>query len=462
MKNVMPRHLRTAVLVALSYVAMALTWIVLSDQTLSRRLTTIQGLNTAQTIKGIGFVLVTGTLLFGIIALLMQRLIASRDALAAGKQQLQAVLDSQIDLVCRYTPDTTVIFANDAYRAFFGPGLHHVLNKPFLPRVAPADRTRVQERIAETLATREPNVSVVKSISPDGRTAHIEWVTQVVSPPGEEPPIIQAVGRDVTERVSTRQQLLELNEGLEARVRKRTEELRQANDELRQLAEAKDHFVSNVSHELRAPLTSMKLQAAMLAKRHPATGERVTRIQRDITRMEQTINDLRDLARLEQRTAPPEPQPIDLIDLITTYTRDRLPVAQMRGIKLNIAPPLDPLPKAKGVPSLIEQTAGILLNNAIVYTPRGGSVTVRFAAKQLDGTTYAGFSIVDTGIGIPPEEQDAIFERFYRGQQARKTHDTGTGLGLPIAKAIVTTHNGLIDVESTPGEGSCFNVWLPA
>ena len=97
------------------------------------------------------------------------------------------------------------------------------------------------------------------------------------------------------------------------------------------------------------------------------------------------------------------------------------------------------------------------------YTPAGGSISIRTLAEEHEGKMWAGFSISDTGPGISAEDQQRLFERFYRGKAARESHAAGTGLGLSIAKEIIHRHGGRIEVQSTgiPGKGTTFYVWLP-
>jgi signal transduction histidine kinase len=109
---------------------------------------------------------------------------------------------------------------------------------------------------------------------------------------------------------------------------------------------------------------------------------------------------------------------------------------------------------------MLSQVVANLLTNALQYTPRGG-VLVSTARREDDGRIWCALSVRDTGLGIAPEEHPRIFERFYRGEGSRRVRAPGTGLGLAICSEIVERHGGKITLESQPGEGSCFTVWLP-
>jgi signal transduction histidine kinase len=106
----------------------------------------------------------------------------------------------------------------------------------------------------------------------------------------------------------------------------------------------------------------------------------------------------------------------------------------------------------------------ILLTNALTYTPEGGRVVVTTQLRRREGKRWAGFSVGDTGPGIPLDEQSRVFERFVRGKVGRESGVPGTGLGLALAQEIVQRHRGQIELvsEGAPGKGATFTVWLPA
>jgi signal transduction histidine kinase len=114
--------------------------------------------------------------------------------------------------------------------------------------------------------------------------------------------------------------------------------------------------------------------------------------------------------------------------------------------------------------NLIEQALSVLLTNALNYTPAHGQVMVQTHTDPLADRQWIGFSVIDTGLGISPDEQTKLFTRFFRGQTGRKSGVPGTGLGLAIAKEIVERHGGKIEVKSDgiPGSGTTFTVWIPA
>ncbi len=234
--------------------------------------------------------------------------------------------------------------------------------------------------------------------------------------------------------------------------------LRDITEEKRVEAIKRD-FVANVSHEMRTPLASIKGYSETLLD--GAMDDRNTLrdflkiIDRHATRMSRLIDDLLILSRLESQQVPVNPCPMDLKGLVLSTTASFERQAADKGIRLSASLP-EGLPPVLGDRDRLEQVMVNLLDNAIKYTPSGGSVEV--AACESDGMVQV--DVKDTGIGIPPEDIPRIFERFYRVDKARSRELGGTGLGLAIVKHIIQGHDGRVWVESEPGRGSTFSFTL--
>ena len=247
---------------------------------------------------------------------------------------------------------------------------------------------------------------------------------------------------------------------LEIAVEFRTRELEQANEELIRLSEIKDAFVSNVSHELRSPITSMKMQLQMLEYDTDRTDIYIGRLKRETDRLETLIEDLLRLSRLEQGNFVLELRNTDLNRLLDHFVNDRREVARRAGLKITFQPAQD-LAAVRANAGMLEQVLGILFTNAVAYTPSGGQITVTTTQPDTD---HVAFVVSDTGPGIATEEQEQIFERFSRGSTGRRSKVGGTGLGLSIAAKIMEFHGGAIDVQS-PGldnHATSFIATLPA
>ena len=267
----------------------------------------------------------------------------------------------------------------------------------------------------------------------------------------------------------SRRHAADLEEKVAARTTELTQreaDLRAANERLTELDRLKSKFVSNVSHELRTPLGNIKLYLELLEGADDARRPRyMATLTRETDLLYSLIEDLLQLSRLDQGTAIPSPQRVDLGELVTQLVGDRVAQAQQKG--LTLAAEVSPeLPPAVAGIRMLRQVFSNLITNAMNYTPAGGSVTVRAGvaapAPSPDGPAWLAVSVTDTGLGISAEDQAHLFERFYRGEAARVSKAQGTGLGLAICDEIVRRHRGRITVESQQGEGTTITVWLPA
>jgi signal transduction histidine kinase len=176
--------------------------------------------------------------------------------------------------------------------------------------------------------------------------------------------------------------------------------------------------------------------------------------------LQSLIESILDLSQLDQeRMIPNGPQQaLDLREIVIETVNGLHTPASHREISIELVAQDSPL-WIQGVPAQIKQMVLNLLVNGINYTPQAGRITVTLWAEEK--SQQAKLQVRDTGMGIEPDEQDKIFDRFYRGRQVTELGRPGAGLGLSIVKEIVTLHRGQISVESQPGQGSCFTVSLP-
>jgi two-component system phosphate regulon sensor histidine kinase PhoR len=230
--------------------------------------------------------------------------------------------------------------------------------------------------------------------------------------------------------------------------------------ELRKLETHRQEFVANVSHELKTPLAAIKAYAETLLDGALADPHNnvpfVRRIDEQANRLHQLILDLLSLARIESGEAGFEIGVVDLEPLIEASITQYQQAATAKGMNLQRAqdcPGLTVRADEEGM----RQILGNLIDNAIKYTPAGGSVTVSWRSEAQD----AVIEVADTGIGIAPDDQARLFERFYRVDRARSRELGGTGLGLSIVKHLAQAFSGEVSVRSEPGKGSTFSVRLP-
>lgn len=230
-------------------------------------------------------------------------------------------------------------------------------------------------------------------------------------------------------------------------------------EQLQRVEQSRQEFVSNVSHELKTPLSSIKVLTESLIFEDNVPVEMYQEFFQDINsevdRLNNIISDLLTLVRLDQREIPMNITSVDLNEMSQNILKRLIPLAKKKEIKLiyeshkDITAEIDEVKFTLALSNLIE--------NAIKYTPNGGEVKVIIQSDVQD----AFITVQDTGIGIAKQEQSKIFERFYRTDKTRNRETGGTGLGLAITYKTVVMHNGSIQVESEEGEGSTFIIQVP-
>jgi two-component system phosphate regulon sensor histidine kinase PhoR len=228
--------------------------------------------------------------------------------------------------------------------------------------------------------------------------------------------------------------------------------------ELKMLEKIRKDFVANVSHELRTPVSVIKGYAETIlseGQNLPAAKlvQFIEVIHSHAERLAHLISDLLTLSRIESGAIPLEPVPVSILAAVNRVAHLLDQKALSKKVTLTKAVALAALPDIQADPDKLEQILINLLDNAIKFTPAGGTVSVDAA----DLGDRIRIDVKDTGIGIPPKDIPRIFERFYRVDTARSRELGGTGLGLSIVKHIVQAHGGSVAVESTPGKGSIFS-----
>ena len=233
-------------------------------------------------------------------------------------------------------------------------------------------------------------------------------------------------------------------------------------DELQRVNKIRRDFVANVSHDLKTPATSLKLLAESLEEaldEDPAQARLfAAQLKKETERLANLITDLLDLARLESQEPIAYRTLVDVRGVLMTVLAHMRRVARKKDISLQ----WKRFGKAAEYTIFGDETQLIsmftnLVDNAVKYTPPGGRVEVVGDSESSEIT----IRISDSGIGIPEAKIPRIFERFYRVDKARSKATGGTGLGLSIVRHVAENHGGRVTVESSPGEGSTFTVYLP-
>ncbi|MBS1153058.1 MAG: sensory box histidine kinase, partial [Myxococcaceae bacterium] len=227
---------------------------------------------------------------------------------------------------------------------------------------------------------------------------------------------------------------------------------------LRRVDELKNDLVATVAHEFRTPLTSLRMAIHLCVElaAGPLTAKQLDLLvaaREDCERLQAIVDDLLDLSRIQSGSLELERRQVQLREWLDSALEPHRGAAEQRGVTISseIEPFFD---QVEIDPSRLALVLGNLVSNAIHYSPSGGSVEIKVSRQGRLGR----FEVRDAGVGINPEHQKRIFERFFRVPGARPE---GAGLGLAIAREIVEAHGGEIGVESQPGKGSCFWFTVP-
>ena len=228
----------------------------------------------------------------------------------------------------------------------------------------------------------------------------------------------------------------------------------------RRAAELHRDFVANASHELKTPLAAVSASIETLlghARDDPAATERFLGvIAAQVRRMTRLVEDLLSLNRIELNERVPPRDPQDLPAIVAEAVEALRPAADEAGVTLDFDAP-ERVSAVHGDRNELGQVFRNLIENAVKYGGPGVSVCV----SMVEASGTVGVAVRDTGPGIAREHLPRLTERFYRVSVRRSREQGGTGLGLAIVKHVVARHRGRLEIESRPGEGSCFTVWLP-
>jgi signal transduction histidine kinase len=280
---------------------------------------------------------------------------------------------------------------------------------------------------------------------------------------------LNLIDRDTLDQVVT-EQIIQLrsalqasNRNLEQRVKERTSDLNEALNRLSELSQMKANFVSNISHELRTPLTHVKGYVELLISESlgPITEDQrhaLSVSQRATGRLESMIEDLIMFSLSSRGELSMKLEPVDIRRLVLLAAKTAKNKAGERGVQLTTEA-VDGIPAVQADPEKISWAVNQLLDNAIKFTPSGGSVIVKLSEE---GGNLIHIAVTDTGIGIPTGRMKEIFEPFHQLDGSSTRHYGGTGLGLSLVRQIIEAHGSLLDVQSVEGKGSTFRFPLLA
>ncbi len=259
-----------------------------------------------------------------------------------------------------------------------------------------------------------------------------------------------------------------LNVGLEAKVAERTRQLSEANEKLKQLDRLKSDFVSSVSHELKTPLTTIRMSVDNLldgiaGEVSPVLGRYLDKMKSSTDRLVRMITDLLDLSRIESGRVELHRTVFPLTDIFKEIQEHLGSLAASKGLSLVVVPCPDDVRVDADHDKLLQVLIN-LTDNAMKFTLSGGEVRISVGSHELPRFVQQQFVLIqveDTGAGIPDNQLSAIFEKFHQVHREGQPKAQGTGLGLAIARSLVELHGGRIWAESELGKGTRFSFTIP-
>jgi two-component system phosphate regulon sensor histidine kinase PhoR len=352
------------------------------------------------------------------------RLASMFNLLEHDREQLRVILSGMVEGVIAIDDQQRMLFANDRAGELLGFDSNAAVGKGLFDLTS---QQKFREIVEKGLAGTEPYREELDWKGPPPRTLAI-YISRF---PGHGAPGAVVVIHDTTD--------------------------------VRQVERLRQDFVANVSHELKTPLAVIKSSVEALAdgaaEEPDARVMFLTQVTREADRLEDLIQDLLSLARIESGNLGLEPQAIGLGEAITDCVERHQARAEVKTLTMVERPPADaPADVAAWAdPDALRQVMDNLVDNAIKYTPNGGRITVRWSATA----DTVSFEVADTGVGIPEADLPRVFERFYRVDKARSRAVGGTGLGLAIVKHLVHVMKGQVKATSKVGKGTTFRVTLP-
>jgi PAS domain S-box-containing protein len=356
-----------------------------------------------------------------------------RQALEADRTK--AILESISDAVIVFDPQGTVILANPITARVLGLSaqqwIHRNLNDEIMPDLSEKDREmmaavfRIVKSVRKSLASDKALTS--KTFASAGQVIASSFTSVALHE--AEPLNIVAVFRDVTREA--------------------------------QLDQMKSEFIAMAAHEIRTPMTSIKGYIDLLVAGIPGpVNEKQARflqtVKANAERLMKLVNDLLDISKIESEGLKLNLQSVSLADVVAKVVIALGEQLEAKGQHLIVDVPID-LPEAMADRDRMVQVVTNLLDNAHKYTPGGGTISIQ--GRQADA--HLELEVRDSGIGISAPDQDRLFKRFFRADNAVRTQERGAGLGLTICREIIERHGGEIQIESKLGRGSTFRIVLP-
>jgi PAS domain S-box-containing protein len=325
-----------------------------------------------------------------------------------------------------------IIDANQIFAEMFGYTLSELVGSSVYPLFVPESR----EVLAHHIMTASEETYEAVGLRADGSTFPVEIMAKAAPYAGRKARV--AVLRDISERQRNQQRALEL--ALE-----------------REKVKMLERFIGDASHDLKTPITTMKVSLSVLRQTNDEKKHRrhLEILESQVEHLQKLMEDLLNMTRLD-RTVELRSRSVELNQIVREIIAKAQALAERKGLTIEFSTGADRI-SVRADRDKLNQAITVLVTNALNYTPESGTVWVR--TRTLPDQVI--IEVQDTGIGIEADDLPHIFKRFYRADPARGTYSGGLGLGLTMAQKIVEAHNGQLEVESTPGQGSTFRIHLP-
>gem|GEM_PF-806009 len=388
----------------------------------------------------------------------------AQDALAESAAKFKLLADSASDVITFYNEDRIIRYISPSVERIIGYTPEQLVGKEFQSFVHPDDVAAINERRTRVLAgVPQTGLASWRAQKADGGYAWMESTVTIISK-SEDGTKFQAVAiaRDITERIARETAL----KTAQSKLKRNTEELQVLAQELdiqrlraEQANAAKSQFLATMSHELRTPLTGVIGMADLLlgSMLTPDQEKQVQMLTRSARILLDLLNEILDLSKIESGKFE-----LEYIDFLLSDILDELrdlfaPAASEKGLMLEIPADAGPVNAVRGDPKRLRQTLVNLLGNAVKFTS-AGSVKVRAAQVVAGEEVRLTFDVIDTGIGIAPENVRKLFQPFTQAETSTARRFGGTGLGLTISRRFAEAMGGDITVLSEPGKGSTFTL----
>jgi PAS domain S-box-containing protein len=370
---------------------------------------------------------------------------AAEEALRTSEERFRLLAENATDIISRRGPYGLVTYVSPSVEAVLGYEPESIISTGTAELVHPEDREKYRRFL--TPEGDEPAQATYRMRHADGHYVWLEGRCRLVRDPETNMPLeYQVVSRDVTER------------------QQRADELRAAKEAAEVANVAKSQFLANMSHEIRTPMNAIlgMTDLALLTELTVEQRDYLTTVAQASNSLLDLINDILDLAKIESGRLTLEQIPFSLRDTVHDTVGTMAVRAREQGIGLEAVVDQDLAHGFIGDPGRIRQVLFNLIGNAVKFTHVGG-VTVRVSGRpgRATGTDLVQFAVEDTGIGIPEDRLDAIFEAFAQADSTTSRKYGGTGLGLAITSELVEMMGGNLEATSTVGEGSTFAFEIP-